>query len=947
MSYGGLRTIAGAVAAALAGMLIPHAGINIKAASAKPLSRAFTPSSRPAVSATRKAAVTIPQNTLAQNWLKLARYPGLVHSTVSAYAYDVSTGQVLASVHPTLRVTPGSVTKLFTSAAALATLGPHFTYKTKVMAASNVAAGQPRPIYLVGGGDPWLEANGSKALEVLVNQVVAAQVSSVSQVIGIGSQFAPPTYGIGWPIGGIPQNYSAGVSALMAERSEVAVWVQGSGLVGQPPTVTFKFNGAATDPGYFNVINRATTSSTGMAAVRVTRVLGTNRIVVTGHIPQYSQVGPFVVSVSNPALYAASLFESTLKAAGVSVSSPASTVTALPSGLAPIATYSSPRLSQEVTIQNRYSINQMADNLYRELSVPAYGTGSLSGSARIMSAFSRSAGVGAGRIQVDGSGLSPLNQMSAQDVVNLLRYAASRPWFTTFEQSMIQINNPRACGFLCPPSWTVALPAHTQIFVKPGNLSNQWNLAGYVHADNGNVIAFAILNDGTPTSQNTFPNSAVGQMMNEIAAWPHVPPVSAIAAPAPISGRLPSMLRPLLAHIPAYDNGSSTAVAVVNAATGQPIFQRNGGTLIRAGLSPRIVLDMAALQHLGAALPPVQVLVAGPVMQGTLRGALVLDGNNNDLGPKTLASLAQSVASQGIKQINGPIEYVNPRRGFQQTRWPGGLAWEALGEGWAAPASPLYLGFDHAQLSIHATTAGTMAHITVTPADTPIAVQNNTTVTPAGTTPSLDTTLDFNSNTFVVSGTIPIGFQATKIIAPPDPALTATQQFEDALTQAGITLKDGRRSVGVSTLPTNTKPLVQTSGNSVAALVRQSLQVISLAPSQQLVRALGPKSGLEAAAFLGGQPCTVNDWTGGGIGNYLTPLGLAQAMARAYSNPHEASLVHVLTNAVWKSESPEQYEAIGYVRGPHHMVDAVVVMASGLSWNHHFSPRLFQQQRDH
>ena len=939
MSYGGLRTIAGAVAAALTGILIPHSGVNIKAAYAKPPSRIFTASSRPAVSAARKAAVTLPPNTLAQNWLKLARYPGLVHSTVSAYAYDVSTGQVLASVHPTLRVTPGSVTKLFTSAAALATLGPHFTYKTEVMVPREVAGGQSRPIYLVGGGDPWLEANGSKALEVLANQV-AAQRPSVSQVIGIGSQFAPPTYGIGWPIGGIPQNYSAGVSALMAERSEVAVWVQGSSLAGQHPMVTFKFNGAATDPGYFHVINRATTSGTGMAAVRVTRVLGTNRIVVTGHIPQYSQAGPFVLSVSNPALYAASLFENALRAAGVPVSSPATTAATLPSGLTTVATHTSPRLSQELTIQNRYSINQMADNLYRELSVPGYGTGSLSGSERIMSAFSRGAGVSAGSIQVDGSGLSPLNQMSAQDVVNLLRYAATQPWFTTFEHSMIQIDNPHACGFLCPPSWTVALPAHTQIFVKPGNLTNQWNLAGYVQAENGNVIAFAILNDGTPTSQNTFPNSAVGQMMNEIAAWPHVPPVSATAAPAPVSGSLPAMLRPPLAHIPAYDNGSSTAVAVVNVATGKPIFQQNGGTLIRAGLSPRIVLDMAALQHLGAALPAVQVLAAGPVVQGTLRGALVLDGNNNDLGPKTLTSLAQSVASQGIKQINGPIEYVNPRRGFQQTRWPGGLAWEALGEGWAVPASPLYLGFDHVRLSIHGTTAGTAAHITVTPADTPIAVQNNTTVTAAGTTPSLDTSLAFNSNTFVVSGTIPTGFQATKIIAPPDPALTATQQFEDALTQAGITLKDGR-PVAVSTLPANTKLVAQTGGNSVAALVRQSLQVISLAPSQQLVRALGPKSGLEAETLLRGQPSTINDWTGGAIGNYLTPLGLAQAMARAYSNPHEAPLVHVLTGAMWKSESPEQYEAVGYVNGPRHIVDAVVVMASGLSWNHHFAPRLF------
>lgn len=931
MAHWASRSIAGVAVAALAGIIIPHTGVNLKAVAAVPNGHA-------ALLTQRAAAAQVPSNTLADNWIKLSRYPGLVHSTVSAEAYDITTHQVIAQVHPNLRVTPGSVTKLFTSAAALSTLGPDFTYKTTVMVPSSVASGQPGPVYLVGGGDPWLEANGAHDLEDLAKQV-AVQIPQATQVIGVSPQFSSPTYGIGWPIAGIPQNYSAGASSLMAERSEVAVWVQGAGLVGRSPQVTFKFNGTAQDPGYFDVVNRATTSGSGtMASIRVTRMLGTNRIVVTGHVPQYSKTGPWVVSVDNPALYAAALFESALEKAGTSVSGPAAVENSLPTGLTTLATHTSPPLTKELDIQNQYSINQMADNLYRELSVSSTDTGSLSASASAMASFAQAAGIDPSRIQVDGSGLSPLNQMSAQDAINLLSYSAAQPWFTTFRNSMIHIDQAKSCGFLCPPSWTVPLPAHTAIWVKPGNLSNQWNLAGYVKAENGDLIAFAILNDGTPTSENTFPNSAVGQMMNEIADWPRVNWIRPTAAPASVSGVLPRQIRPLVEGIPLTDDGSSTAVAVVNVANGQTVFEQNGSTLTRAGLSPRILLDMAALKNLPNRLSDARVYQTGSATNGTLNGALILDGNNNDLNKNQLEALAKSVKAQGISTVTGGLEYVNPDGGFHSGRWPGGLAWEALGKGWAPPASSLYANFGQAAVTINGTTVGSPASIAVTPSDAPITVQNDTTVQAAGTAPHLTENLDFDSNTFVISGTVPAGYQATQTIAPPNPGLLAAQRFEDDLTADGVNVTGAPH--GISAVPGTAAQVGQTLGNSVALLVRQSLHRISLVPSNQLASALGPKASKEVKMFLGGQPSSLSDYTGGSLGSYLTPLSLADALAHQYRNRSEMPLVRSLNRSIWKVEAPEQYEALGYVHGPDHATYAVVVMATGLKWNGQFAPHI-------
>src|SRR5947207_4953570 len=70
---------------------------------------------------------------------------------VSAVVTDPATGRVLWSQNPDQPSTPASTTKLVTSAAALAALGPGATFTTKV-----VRGATQHSVILVGGGDPTL-----------------------------------------------------------------------------------------------------------------------------------------------------------------------------------------------------------------------------------------------------------------------------------------------------------------------------------------------------------------------------------------------------------------------------------------------------------------------------------------------------------------------------------------------------------------------------------------------------------------------------------------------------------------------------------------------------------------------------------------------------------------------------------------------------------------------
>ncbi len=897
----------------------------------------FAMTSSGTVNAAPLGSVPPPHTSLETAWQSLITQKSLRNDSVSAYAYDLTTHQVIAAIHPTWRVTPASITKLFTSAAALSTLGPQFTYKTDVMVPASVAHGQPGPIYLVGGGDPWLEANGATGLQTLA-ATVAKRIPAATSVVGVSSLFKPPVYGMGWPQSGIPYNFSAGTSALMAERSEIFVNVTQGSKEGQTPAVSLQFNSSLRAPGYFHIINHASTGPAKSAwTIHVTRQIGTNNIVVTGNIPLSTSSQPnvsgSVLSVGNPPLFAASLFEQALSQAGVHLSAPASTGS-LPSGTVTIATHTSKPLAQYLPIQNQYSINQMADSLYRELGVNATGIGSLSSAAAAMNTFSATAGISSHRVQLDGSGLSPLNEASATQVVNLLTYAASQSWFSTFRDSLMHLNHPHNCGFLCSP---YPLPAHTNLWIKTGNLSNQWNYAGYATARNGNLIAFAILDNGSPTNENSTPTSPVTQMMLDVTSYPTVTAPKSGTPSTGTTGTLPKSIKHYVKSLPASGSGMVVGASVTNVATGKVVWQHNGNLLQQSGLLPRVVLGDAALTAGVASPKGTSLAELGTLSHHTLTGALVLNGQADPfLSTSGLQQLANDLQRTGITTVKGPLDYVQAHAGFHSSRWPSSMPWNDIGRGFAAPSSQLWVNGDQATVTIHAGSSGSPASVTVSPKDTPITIQNLTTTSSQVKTASLHLRLTFHSTTYVLSGTVPIGFSESLTISPPNPGQFAAREFEDALKAAGVTVTGSITPVasdpGGTVVGSLNAPSI---GNITHALFTNP----SLVPAESLVHILGPKLWHDIGAVIP-YPNYFIEPTGAALGNYMTANGMSTMLARAWNNPKDAALISSLSHKPWVSVSPEQYDMAGYIKGQRGSVYSVTLIVSQVLWNHHFTPQI-------
>ncbi len=291
-----------------------------------------------------------------------ARLSTLVKPYINAVVLDGASRQVLYDQRGEQGATPASTTKLVTSTAALATLGPGYRLTTKVMQAG---AGL---ITLVGGGDPTLSSVKASAgypqpasLADLAKQTAAALKGKVQGKITVdydASLYSGPALAPGWK-----SDYIGGDVAPI------------TGLTVDEGMVT---------PGG---------SSEGAARV------------------------------SDPAGTAAKAFVRLLQKNGVAAKVGASGTT--PQGATQIAAVQSALLSALVEHLLTVSDNDLAEALARQVAIKRGLPGSFAGAAQGVHDALAQLGLAAGVQTYDGSGLSRQNAITPLALARVVSVAAS------------------------------------------------------------------------------------------------------------------------------------------------------------------------------------------------------------------------------------------------------------------------------------------------------------------------------------------------------------------------------------------------------------------------------------------------------------------------------------------------------------------------------------------
>jgi D-alanyl-D-alanine carboxypeptidase/D-alanyl-D-alanine-endopeptidase (penicillin-binding protein 4) len=416
-------------------------------------------------------------------------------------------GRELLAIEPESRFIPASNTKMFTTAAAYATLSGLEAADGSGGAAVRLEAanGAPPDVVIEGRGDARLSSSPDCVQDCLATlaDAVAARTRRVHDVVGDDSLFPDQRWSPGMSWNNIPTRSGTGISALSLDDNELPLRVVAT-VPGQPPRLELL--------PYYAVDNRAVTVAAGGAtALEFDRHPGSRLVRLTGTIaagaaePELLKLG-----IDDPAHYAAWRFKTLLEARGVRVTGevgarhrplrpaddPAArngAPAARPPQAEALARLAPPPLAEDIALTNKVSQNLHAELLLRRVGLQQ-GSGSIADGLAAVRAMLERAGVPRPSYDFsDGSGMSTYNRVAPRGMVVFLRWAASQPWGAAWRASL-PVGG--VDGTLARRFKGSAL--EKRVFAKTGTLNASSALSGYMIARSGRTLLFSAYANDIP-----------------------------------------------------------------------------------------------------------------------------------------------------------------------------------------------------------------------------------------------------------------------------------------------------------------------------------------------------------------------------------------------------------------------------------------------------------------
>jgi len=496
------------------------------------------------------APVYAAHNPLAKRIDKILAAPDLDRGFWGIQVVALDTGKVLYARNAEKLFTPASNTKLFTTAAALALIGPNYTSRTTIetTGALDKYGRLAGDLVLIGRGDPNLSGrelpylqhtqrndDPIQVLEQLADALVQKGVKYVDgDIIGDDSYFAFERYGEGWSQDDLVLADGAPVSALTINDNVVFVNILPADRVGEHAFVSI--NPFAD---YYHIDNRIVTTPTGTERkIFIDREPGSTLVTLWGSMPLDAGAVNEGLAIEDPAAFAATLLHQLLEKRGIVIYgrqrtrhtelASLSTLTVTtnaparggddslhfqPSQPLVLASYQSKPLMDDVRVINKVSQNLHAEILLRLLGREKGAAGTVEGGLEVLRGFLNQAGVSPdGYAFYDGSGLSRQNLVSPEAVTQLLRFASTQTWGGSFRESLpvAGVDGSLADRF-------ANLDSRVHISAKTGSLGGVKTLSGYATTARGQDVAFSILTNNYNLPPKRV-NDAIDSVVEEIVA---------------------------------------------------------------------------------------------------------------------------------------------------------------------------------------------------------------------------------------------------------------------------------------------------------------------------------------------------------------------------------------------------------------------------------------------
>ena len=435
--------------------------------------------------------------------------PGANKGTWGVLVTDEETGEVLYARNSDSYFLPASCAKLFTTALALATLGPDYRVRTTIASTgpldeNGVLHGD---LVLIGRGDANLsnrkfpydkkeerEGPPEKVFAGLADALAARGMKEVTgDVIADDSFFQHQKIPSGWLADDLLWSYGAAVSAITINDNTFTLDVRPGAREGDP--VRHEAGSAAN---FYAIENSAHTSARNSEEkLALARDPGSRLVHLSGTMPPDAEPRRLTIAIEEPAEYAASLLGQLLEVRGVKIDGQAR---ARHAGEAPgdpaalqasLTEHTSVPLGDDIVLTNKISENLHAELMLLLAAREKAGATSYEDALKFANGFFKTAGIADGDVALtDGSGLSRKDLVTPRALVQLLRYASTRSWGEIFRSSL-----PVAGEDGTLSERMKATPAAGHVHAKTGTIEHANTLAGYATTIRGEKIIFSILGD--------------------------------------------------------------------------------------------------------------------------------------------------------------------------------------------------------------------------------------------------------------------------------------------------------------------------------------------------------------------------------------------------------------------------------------------------------------------
>ncbi|WP_442600362.1 D-alanyl-D-alanine carboxypeptidase/D-alanyl-D-alanine endopeptidase [Neobacillus sp. D3-1R] len=420
--------------------------------------------------------------------------PNLNGAIIGISIRSAKTGKIIYEHLGDVRLKPASTLKIFTAAAALETLGPNYQFSTDILTDGEIKGKKLKGnLYLKGKGDPTLLISDFEKMAERLKQKGVKVIKG--DLLADASWYDDIPYSIDLPWSDEHTYYGAQVSALTVSPSKdldngtVLLEIKPAKKAGKRANVTIiPKTDTVTITNHIKTVQKDNGNS-----IVIKREHGNNNIVLNGSIAMGTKKMKEWIAVWNPTLYALELFKQSMKNKGIKVEGKLKE-DLVPKNAKLLITHQSIPLSGILIPFMKLSNNGHAEILVKEMGKFVYGEGSWDKGLKVVENQIKKLGVNTHTLVLrDGSGVSHINMIPANELSSILFTVQNRNWFPVFLTALPSNGETDKLVGGTLRNRLKSKPFRGRIKAKTGTLTTVSSLAGYIETNNGEKLVFAIL----------------------------------------------------------------------------------------------------------------------------------------------------------------------------------------------------------------------------------------------------------------------------------------------------------------------------------------------------------------------------------------------------------------------------------------------------------------------